>query len=169
MGDIKNLIGKESIDKLQELVKQDKTGMLCYNVTTYPLLSIPMYIQQVEDNGDIWFFSGKDSEHNAYIERDGRVQFFSSNSGDSAYFSLAGQAEILFDRKKAKELWNPMAKVWFQEGVDDPNLSLIRIRPHQGYYWDTTTNRMIEFLKMAASVVTGKTMDDSVQGTMHVS
>lgn len=169
MSDIKHLFGQETIKKLKELAKQEKSGLLVYDVATYPLLVCPMYIQEVDDAGDIWFFSGKDSEHNAHINRDGRVQFLSSNTGDSAYFSLAGDAEISYDRQKAEELWNPMAKIWFQEGIDDPNLSLIRLSPTKGYYWDTKTNRMIEFLKMAASVIVGKTMDDSVQGKMVVS
>lgn len=169
MSDIKHLFGKESIEKLKEFAEQEKTGLLVYQVSAYPLQVCPMYIQQVDDDGSLWFFSGKDSDHNAQILRDGRVQFLSSNTGDSAYFSLAGDAEITYDRQKAEELWNPMAKIWFQKGIDDPNLSLIRFRPSQGYYWDTKTNRMIEFLKMAASVVVGKTMDDSVQGKLVVS
>jgi len=168
MSEIKHLYGQATIEKLRELANQEKTGLLVYQVSTFPLKVCPMYIQQVDDEGDVWFFSGKDSEHNASILQDGRVQFLSSNTGDSAYFSLSGYAEIVNDREKAEELWSPMAKIWFQEGIDDPNLSLIRFRPNMGYYWDTKTNRMIEFLKMAASVVTGKTADDSVQGKLVV-
>ena len=168
MSEIKHLYGQATIEKLRELAKKEKAGLLVYNVSAFPLMACPMYIQQVDDQGDIWFFSGKNSEHNANILQDGRVQFFSSNTGDSAYFSLSGYAEIVDDRQKAEELWTPMAKIWFQEGVDDPNLSLVRLRPNMGYYWDTKTNRMIEFLKMASSVVTGKTTDDAVQGKLVV-
>lgn len=168
MSDVKNLYGAATIEKLKDLVKQEKSGMLCYDVSEFPLGACPMYIQQVDDRGDIWFFSGKDSEHNAAIVKDSRVQFLSSNTGDSAYFSIAGEAEVVFDQAKAEELWNPMAKIWFQEGVNDPNLSLIRFTPENGHYWDSKNNKMIEFLKMAASVVVGKTMDDGRHGTLTV-
>jgi general stress protein 26 len=168
MSEVKNIYGKEAIQKLQAMADQQKTGILCFDVNSYPLAVCPMYIQTVDGDGDLWFFSPKDSEHNKRIARDGRVQFFSVNTGDSAYFSLAGEAEIVHDPAKVEELWNPMAKVWFQGGKDDPNLSLLRICPRNGYYWDTKTNRMVEFLKMAASVVSGKTMDDGVQGKMKL-
>jgi general stress protein 26 len=147
-------------------VKKEKSGMLCYNVSEFPLGTCPMYVQEVDDQGDIWFFSGRNSEHNMAIVKDNRVQFLSSNTGDSAYFSIAGEAEIVFDRAKAEKLWNPMAKVWFQEGVDDPNLSLLRFTPEVGHYWDSKNNKMVEFLKMAASVVVGETMDDGRHGKM---
>ena len=27
-----------------------------------------------------------------------------------------------FDKQKIEELWSPLAKTWFKEGVDDPNI-----------------------------------------------
>ena len=57
-------------------------------------------------------------------------------------------------------------KTWFQEGKDDPDLTIIRVQPTAVYYWDTKHNRMVAGLKIAASLLTGKTMDDSVEGEL---
>lgn len=56
--------------------------------------------------------------------------------------------------------------MWFQDGPDDPDLTLIRVQPQHARYWDTKHNKMVMWAKMAASVVTGKTMDDGVEGTL---
>ncbi len=75
---------------------------------------------------------------------------------------------MLEDRAKIEELWSPLLKVWFQDGKDDDKISLIRVTPTQVYYWDTKHGEAVAFLKMAASVITGKTMDDSVEGELKV-
>ena len=55
-----------------------------------------------------------------------------------------------------------------QGGKDDPNITLIKVIPSEGYYWDTKHGTAVAFLKMAASVVIGKTMDDSVEGSLDI-
>ena len=59
-----------------------------------------------------------------------------------------------------------ICKGWFQEGKDDPNISVIEIIPDEAYYWDTVHGKMISLLKIAASVVSGKTMDDGIEGNI---
>ena len=61
-----------------------------------------------------------------------------------------------------------MVKTWFPEGKDDPNLSLIKVSTKSAYYWDTDGNRMINFLKMAASVVTGTNLVSGEEGELKL-
>jgi general stress protein 26 len=82
--------------------------------------------------------------------------------------SVYGIAEISEDREKIEELWSPLMKTWFQEGKDDPRISIIKVTPTQSYYWDNKHGDTIAFLKMAVSVVAGKTLDDSVEGKLNV-
>ena len=70
------------------------------------------------------------------------------------------------DKEKIEELWSPFLKTWFQDGKDDTNLSLIKVTPDNGYYWDTKGNRIINLFKMAASVVTGKDLVDGEEGNL---
>jgi len=46
---------------------------------------------------------------------------------------VAGTAEIIHDMAKKKELWNPIAKAWFPDGVDDPELTVLEVMPTEGY------------------------------------
>jgi general stress protein 26 len=59
-----------------------------------------------------------------------------------------------------------VVKAWFQEGPEDPNLSLIKFTPSEGFYWDTKNGKMVAFAKILTSIISGKTMDDSVEGTL---
>jgi general stress protein 26 len=169
MGDVKHYQRpKEAIEKIRDLAKDINIAMLCTNLSNTPISTCPMATQEVDDAGQIWFLSVKNSNHNHDIEQDGRAQLIYAHPNQFAFLSLYGTAEILDDRQKIEELWSPEAKIWFQKGKDDPNISLIRFLPEEGYYWDTKTNKMIAFLKMAASLVTGKTMDDGIEGKLKL-
>ena len=61
-----------------------------------------------------------------------------------------------------------MAKIWFKEVKDDPNISIIKVTPTTAYYWDTEGNRMTNFLKMVASVVTGSNLLNGEEGTINL-
>ena len=67
---------------------------------------------------------------------------------------------------KIDELWNPFLKTWFQDGKEDANLSLIRVTPDNGYYWDTKGNRIVNLFKMATSVLIGKDLVDGEEGKL---
>ena len=75
---------------------------------------------------------------------------------------------MLHDKKQIDRLWSPILKTWFNEGKDDPELELISVRPLEAYYWDTKHNKMVAGFKILAGAVTGKTMDDGVEGKMSL-
>ena len=164
MGDVKDLNSFEAVDKIRELVEDIKTCMFC----TYKdnkMESRPMSSQQVDDEGNVWFLSDKNSSKNKAIHHDDRVELLYAHGTDK-FMLLHGTASISTDKDKIKELWNPIAKIWFTEGVDDPAVSAIKVAFHDGYYWDTKHGKMVEMAKMAAALVTGTTMDDGIEGML---
>jgi len=88
-----------------------------------------MATQEVDEEGNIWFMSDRSSDKNKEIDKDNKVQLFYSHTGNYEYLSIFGRAEIVNDRSKIEELWSPMAKTWFKEGKEDPNISLIKVTP----------------------------------------
>jgi len=166
MSNVQNLAQNEAIKKLQDLTEDAPIAMLCTNLSNIPFSTCPMATQKVDDAGTIWFLTGADGQHTLDIQADPRVQLIYSNTGDYAYLTVYGTGEIMRDQAKIDELWNPLAKVWFQGGKDDPNLRVLKASPQDGFYWDTKNNKTVSFLKMIASLATGKTMDDGVQGSL---
>jgi general stress protein 26 len=168
MGDIKNLYDKDAIEKIKELVKSADICLFTTDLATVPLVTRPMSTQLVDDDGALWFLSERASEKNTEIEGDNRVQLFYFNKSNAEYLSIFGEAEILYDRQKIKELWTPIAKAWFTGGEDDPAISIIKVKALEAYYWDTKHNKMVAMLKILAGAITGKTMDDGVEGKMRL-
>jgi general stress protein 26 len=165
---VQNLQGGDAVKKLQALIKDESICHFVSNLGKTPLSSRPMYTAKVDAGGNIWFFSPKSSEKNTDISMSNEVQLFYSNPSDAEFLSIYGHAFIVTDRKKADELWTPIARAWFKDGVDDPELTLIKVAPVEAYYWDTRNNKVVSMLKILASVVTGVISDDGVQGELKV-
>lgn len=164
-----DLSGKASVEKIRELVKKANTCFFCTNIkTNKPFVTRPMSVQQVDDQGNLWFLSANDSHKNAELEKDPTVQLLFQGSHFSDFMTLYGEAKISTSAKKIDELWEPMVKAWFTEGKDDPRITVIKVTPHEGYYWDTKHGAAVALLKTAVGAVMGKTFDDSVEGNLKV-
>lgn len=169
MGSIENLTQQDAIKKLKELAEDIKMCMFCTTSFELPFETRPMGTQQVDDKGDIWFISGADSNKNSEIEEDAEVQLIYSKVSSSEYMTVYGHASIIRNREKTEELWNAFVKAWFPEGKNDPNLTLIRVRPYETYYWDTKDGKMVSLLKIAAAAITGKPNNDGgIQGKLVI-
>jgi general stress protein 26 len=163
-----NLEGAEAWKKAKELAEEAKSCFFCTNIKTgLPFSARPMSFQKFDDNGDIWFLSANDSHKNADIKKDPFVQLLFQASGHSGFLDIYGTATITEDKEIIKELWTPIAKVWFTEGENDPRISVIKVSPTQGYYWDNKHGDAVAFVKMAVGAVIGKTFDDSIEGKLE--
>lgn len=164
---IKALEGKEAINKLKHIATSAENCFFCTNIKTgLPVSVRPMSVLEVDDDGNLWFMSMKDSNKNREIAADPFTHLFFQENKNSGFLNIYGISEISTNQEKIDQLWNPLLKVWFQAGKDDLNISLLKVVPTNVYYWDTKHGEVIAFAKMAASIITGKTMDDSVEGSL---
>jgi general stress protein 26 len=168
MSNEKNLRSDEAIKKIKELVKDITSCMFCTRVSEMPFRTRPMATTDVDDYGNLWFFSSASSDKNDEIENNDIVQLIYAKNSNSHFLTITGKAEIIKDKSKVEELWNPMVKAWFPEGKDDPDLSLIKIVPQDAYYWDTPHGKMVTLLKIAASAITGKKLEEGIHGNIKV-
>lgn len=164
MGTTQNLQHKEAIEKIKELVEAANFCLFATQLTQAPISVRPMGTSKVDDDGSLWFFSKKDSDKNEHIQEDDQVQLLYSNNSSSEYLSLFGHAEIVRDRNKIEELWTPLAKAWFKEGIDDPSITLLKVTPQEGHYWDTKSGKVVSLIQIAVSAVTGKSIDNAIEG-----
>lgn len=168
MGDTKNLANTEAIEKTKKLAERINICMFCTNVDSQPFETRPMGTQKVDENGYFWFFSDAESNKNKEIGHVDHVHLIYSDAGSSEFMNVCGHATISRDKAKIDELWNDFAKAWFKEGKDDPRLTVICVKPTKAYYWDTKYGKAATMLAIAASAVTGKTMDAGVEGELIV-
>ncbi len=162
-----DLSGAEAIEKLKELGSGS-----CFLVTRVPTGDSdgarPMSVQKVDDEGNLWFLSAIDSHKNQEIQADPRVELFFQGSAHSDFLHLSGTATISQDRAMIDELWDPIIKTWFTEGKDDPRITVIKVTPNRGYYWDTKHGNFVAGIKILIGAATGKTLDDSIEGEISV-
>lgn len=164
---IKSLEGKEALKKLKDLAKSAENCFFCTCIKTgLPVSVRPMSVLDIDDEGNLWFMSMKDSNKNREIASDPFTHLFFQENKNSGFLNIYGITEIITDQERIDKLWNPLLKVWFQGGKDDLNISLLKVVPARSYYWDTKHGELVAFAKMAASVITGKTMDDSIEGNL---
>ncbi len=164
-----DLFGPEAVAKIRELAKEDSICFFCTNLKQGdPFSTRPMSVQKIDDQGNFWFFSSVDSHKNSEIMQDHAVQMLFQGSKYSDFLTIYGKAEISKDRAKIEELWEPSVKVWFTEGKEDPRITVIKVTPLDGYYWDTKHGAAVAIVKRVAGMVMGKTFDDSVEGKVKV-
>jgi general stress protein 26 len=53
------------------------------------------------------------------------------------YASISGRGEIVRDHDKIKALWSPWVKIWFPQGLDDPDLALLCVHIEKAEYWES--------------------------------
>ncbi len=160
----KDLAGSEAIKKIKELAENETCFFTTAITTGKPLNVRPMSAQKIDENGSLYFLSANDSQKNQQLAHDPNVQLLFQGSSHSEFLSIYGLATISTDKNLIKELWEPILKVWFTEGEDDPRITVIIVTPTAGYYWDNKHGNAIAMVKMAAGAILGKTMDDSIEG-----
>lgn len=129
---------QEAIKKLSELIKDVDIAMMTTVDEDGTLRSRPMGTQQVEFDGDIWFFTSDDTAKVDEISRQNRVNVSYAKPDKQRYVSVSGSAELIYDRAKMEELWSPVYKAFFPKGLDDPSLRLIKIRAEKAEYWESS-------------------------------
>jgi general stress protein 26 len=119
--------------------------------------SVPMARQEVEPSAELWFITARDTAHVRALTQQPRVALtFSSRD---AWVALTGNARVVDDAIKLKELWNTFAEAWLPEGPDDPNATLIRVDVTAGEYWDTPGGKVASLISFAKTKLIGETYD----------
>lgn len=148
---------KTSVEKLKEMLEGIDFCMLT-TIDGGQLRSRPMSTQQFEFDGDLWFFT-RDNTHKAdEVAKDPRVNVAYSKPDDNRYVSVSGTAEIVKDRAKMEELWSPILKAWFPDGLEDPHICLLKVGVEQAEYWDAPSSTIVQLFGMAKAFVTGTEM-----------
>jgi len=162
-----DLAGAEAGKRIKSIVEKAKNCFFNTRLSESGAATTrPMAVQEVEDDGTCWFLSASDSHKNAEIAADPRVQLLFQGATHSDFLTIEGTATVSRDKAKIKDLWSPVLKVWFTEGEDDPRITVIRVQPTSGYYWDTKHGETIAFAKQLIGAAIGKTLDDSIEGTL---
>ncbi|GGD02478.1 pyridoxamine 5'-phosphate oxidase family protein [Aureimonas glaciei] len=95
----------------------------------------------VEYDGDSWFFTYEEAHTVADIQRDAKVglSFQGSKSllgKPPLFIAVEGTAELIRDKAAFAEHWTKDLDYWFEQGIDTPNIVLIKVHASRIHYWN---------------------------------
>ncbi len=147
---------QDNIKKLHDMVKDIRFAMLTTVEEDGTLRSRPMATQEFEFDGDLWFFTSADATKVNEVHHEHHVNVSYAEPKDQKYVSVSGTAQLIRDKSKIEELWNPLFKAWFPDGLNDPQLSLLKVSVDKAEYWDSPSSKVVRLLGFAKALVTGK-------------
>lgn len=164
-----NLSDQEAVDKLKKLVDSIDIGMLCtYGPKRQYIHAVPMSRQEVDSEGNIWFLFSSASDTYKHLETDQRVSILYSDIKDYKFLSISGTGTVSQDPNRIEKYWNKMVAAWFEKGKEDPHIRILKFIPSEAHYWDNKTNKLVTFLKVAASAISGAKLDIGREGDLDI-
>jgi general stress protein 26 len=166
-----HLAGDAAIAKVRELLSSFRTAMF----VTRSLEGSELHMRPLGLQGDpsvfggtLWFLADDRSRKVREIQRDASVSLVFQNDADGRYLQLDGMAAVVSDRAKVRELYTPIARTWFPEGLDDPHLTLIRFDATGGAFWNSPGGMLQSLAAFTKSVVTGVPGKSGRTGTINL-
>jgi general stress protein 26 len=135
---------EEAIEKGHNLADRSAIAMLgSIGAEGYPCIKAMI---KVENEGikTIWFSTNTSSK---------RVGELASNPKACVYFVdqekwmgllLTGTVEILQDPESRKRLWREGCEIYYRQGVNDPDYTVLRFTAHKGNYYNNLENISFE-------------------------
>ena len=150
------LTGEDALTKIRELLKQFP---IAFMVTAQDNAIVARPIGVVGDHaafdGSLWFITDRRSRKVQAIQGGATTALLFQNDREGAYLHLTGRAVVVEDAERLKQLYTPVQRTWFPDGLDDPHMTLLRFDASTGNYWDGHASMLRLAFALAKSVMTG--------------
>lgn len=165
-------MNKNDHERLRDTIKDIQFTMMTTIDSQGKMHSRPMATMAFDDVNDfegvLWFFTKKDSVKVHEIELDKEVNLSYADPGSQRYVSVSGFASIEADKLRMMQFWKPTLKAWFPEGLDDPQLTLIKVEVDSAEIWDSPPSKVVKLVGIAKSMMTGKPYEDPKIESHHL-
>lgn len=145
------------LQEVAHLVKEIKFAMMTTEEEDGTLRSRPMSTMQMDAAGNLWFFTGLDSPKVEEAHHHRQVNLSYARPDKQDYLSVSGVVEVVRDKEKMRSLWTPWIKPWFPNGLDDPNLVLLKVAITEAEYWVAPGSAVKRMYGLAKGMLTGNT------------
>jgi len=155
----------QALQHLHTLLRSFKAAMLVTRCDDGTMRARPMAIAAVDMDNTLWFVTSQDTPKVSEVTRYDNV-CVCCQDGQSKFITLSGTAEPVDDRQKLKQLWNDAWKVYFPQGLDTPTITLLRVVPKTGEYWDQSSlaNKLRFFVESSKAFISGRSAEPSRLG-----
>lgn len=139
-----------TLPELSAKMRDIDFGMLSTRAENGAMASRPMSNNgEVEFQGDAFFFAHGDARTVVDIGRDNQVGLtFTGAAGllgkPPLFIAIEGTAELIRDKAAFSDRWTTDLDHWFEQGVDTPGLTLIKVHADRIHYWDGAHEAEVE-------------------------
>lgn len=162
-----DLQGADAIARLRAIASGANAAMFITGHENFPLMARPMAVQEVDEEGTLWFLSASDSDKNLELERDPRVTLLFQNNDRYEYLQISGRASIHRDRALIEKHWTRFAEAWF-DGKEDPRVTVVAVHPQSGHYWTTRNGKIVASVRMLLGAMGADVRNPGVAGELKV-
>ena len=137
--------------KVLEMLESFDTAMMVTHAGSGPLDCRPMHVAELEVDrgGPIWFITSAESRKVVEIARDAETMLIFQDDG--RFLAVWGRSRVVSDREHVERLWKEPYRIWFPDGVDNPDIRLIAVEPHSAEFWDDAAANKVRYLFDAAT------------------
>ncbi|QDY89677.1 pyridoxamine 5'-phosphate oxidase [Arthrobacter sp. UKPF54-2] len=156
----------QDISKVTEIINDSRIGMFTTINEKGALVSRPLAVQDVEADGDMWFFTSSGTSQVAHIGANPTVNV--SFGRRTEWVSVAGTAEVVTDRQEIRDRWNQAVEAWFPDGPETPEAVLLHVDSDSAEYWTSPGGTAATVLQWVKSKVTNSRMSVGESGTVDL-
>jgi general stress protein 26 len=121
----------------------------------------PMSVARVDDDATLWFITSAASAKSHELADDARAMV-TFQSGER-FACLNGNAELVFDPLRIKQLWQEKFRVWFSS-PHDSDIVLVRFNGFDAEYWDNSgLNGIKHAFQAARAYAAGRSLDPAAE------
>lgn len=146
----------QSLTKLKTLIGDIRIASLVTIESDGSLRSRPMAMLEMDADAELWFFTNDFSPQVGSVLLHPQVCVSYAAPRDPRYVSVSGTAELVHDADKMRQLWKPMLKAWFPQGIETPDLALLRVDIVSAQYWDGSGNKLVQIYGLLKALATGE-------------
>jgi general stress protein 26 len=144
------------LDALYQRLKEFDTAMFTTVSKEGFIHSRPMMTQEREPDADLWFVTSSKTLKVEELASHPKVGIIYFRDRDKAYISLAGTAHIIANKDLIARKWKESWRAWFPEGIDSPDLVMIKVDVHEAEYWEPEGGQLRVMFEMARGVIKGE-------------
>ena len=162
-----SLTGAAALEKLRELLANFPIATMVTAERNGAITARPIGVvgDHAAFDGHLWFITDRRSRKVRAI-KDGATTFLIfEDHGKGAYLHLTGRAQVIEDRARLEQLYTPVQRTWFPDGLEDPNITLVRFDADQGEFWDQHNGMLRLLAAFTKAIVTGTPGSSGNTGT----
>ncbi len=152
------------LTKVQEIISSIEVGMLTTMQDDGDHRSRPMQTQKLDAEGCLWFLTSRSSHKTEELQKHPNVNVSYADADAQSYVSVVGTASLVDDPAVKEELWSTIAKAWFPKGLEDPDLTVLKVKIKEAEYWDSSSSEMVRAYHIAKAIITGTQDDEGDHG-----